>query len=131
MPLYSGGAVSSRTRASRERLQQQLDLLEQLRRQAHRQSRESYLGVISGISRIKALEQAVVSSEVALEATRAGFEVGTRTAVDVVTSERALFQAKRDLSRSRYDYIINTLNLKQAAGLLTVDDIDRINQWLQ
>ena len=131
VPLYSGGAVSSRTRASRERLQQQLDLLEQLRRQAHRQSRESYLGVISGISRIKALEQAVVSSEVALEATRAGFEVGTRTAVDVVTSERALFQAKRDLSRSRYDYIINTLNLKQAAGLLTVDDIDRINQWLQ
>lgn len=131
VPLYSGGAVSSRTRASHERLQQQLDLLEQIRRQAHRQSRESYLGVISGISRIKALQQAVVSSEVALEATRAGFEVGTRTAVDVVTSERALFQAKRDLSRARYDYIISTLNLKQAAGLLTVDDIDQINQWLQ
>jgi outer membrane protein len=131
VPLYSGGAVSSRTRATRERLQQQIDRLEQIRRQVHRQARESYLGVISGISRIKALQQAVVSSEVALEATRAGFEVGTRTAVDVVTSERALFQAKRDLSRSRYDYIINTLNLKQAAGLLTVDDIEQINQWLQ
>ena len=131
VPLYSGGAVSSRTRATRERLQQQIDRLEQIRRQVHRQARESYLGVISGISRIKALQQAVVSSEVALEATRAGFEVGTRTAVDVVTSERALFQAKRDLSRSRYDYIINSLNLKQAAGLLTIDDIDQINQWLQ
>lgn len=131
MPLYSGGAVSSRTRASQERLQQRLDLLEQIRRQVHRQARESYLGVISGISRIKALQQAVISSQVALDATRAGFEVGTRTAVDVVTSERALFQAKRDLSRARYDYIISTLNLKQAAGQLTVDDIAQVNQWLQ
>ena len=130
MPLYSGGAVSSRTRASRERLQQQLEGLELIRRQAHRQARESYLGVMSGISQIKALQQAVVSSEVALDATRAGFEVGTRTAVDVVQSERALFQAKRDLSRARYDYIINTLNLKEAAGVLTIDDIEQINQWL-
>ena len=112
------------------RLNQQLDILEQIRRQAHRQARQSYLGVMSGISQIKALQQAVVSSEVALDATRTGFEVGTRTAVDVVQSERALFQAKRDLSRARYDYIINTLNLKQAAGILTIDDIEQINQWL-
>jgi len=130
MPLYSGGSVSSRTRATQERLNQQLEILEQIRRQAHRQARQSYLGVMSGISQIKALQQAVVSSEVALDATRAGFEVGTRTAVDVVQSERALFQAKRDLSRARYDYIINTLNLKQAAGILTIDDIEQINQWL-
>ena len=130
MPLYSGGSVSSRTRATQERLNQQLEILEQIRRQAHRQARQSYLGVMSGISQIKALQQAVVSSEVALDATRTGFEVGTRTAVDVVQSERALFQAKRDLSRARYDYIINTLNLKQAAGILTIDDIEQINQWL-
>jgi len=130
LPLYSGGAVSSRTRATRERLQQQLEILEQIRRQAHRQARESYLGVMSGISQIKALEQAVLSSEVALDATRAGFEVGTRTAVDVVQSERATFQARRDLSRARYDYIVNTLNLKKAAGILTIDDIEQINQWL-
>jgi outer membrane protein len=130
MPLYSGGSVSSRTRATQERLNQQLEILEQMRRQAHRQARQSYLGVMSGISQIKALQQAVVSSEVALDATRAGFEVGTRTAVDVVQSERAQFQAKRDLSRARYDYIINTLNLKQAAGILTIDDIEQINQWL-
>ena len=130
VPLYSGGVVSSRTRASHERLSQQLEGLEQIRRQAHRQSRESYLGVMSGISRIKALQQAVISSEVALEATRAGFEVGTRTAVDVVQSERATFQARRDLSRARYDYIINSLSLKKAAGILTVDDIERVNEWL-
>jgi len=130
VPLYSGGLVSSRTRASHERLEQQLEALEQIRRQVHRQTRESYLGVMSGISQINALQQAVHSSEVALEATRAGFEVGTRTAVDVVQSERATFQAKRDLSRARYDYIVNSLNLKKAAGILTVDDIEQINQWL-
>jgi len=56
--------------------------------------------------------------------------VGTRTAVDVVQSERSTFQAKRDLSRARYDYIVNSLNLKQAAGLLTVDDIEDVNAWL-
>ncbi len=130
LPLYSGGAVSSRTRATRERLEQQLEILEQIRRQAHRQSRQSYLGVMSGISQIQALRQAVLSSEVALEATRAGFEVGTRTAVDVVLSERATFQARRDLSRARYDYIINSLNLKKAAGILTIDDLEQVNQWL-
>jgi outer membrane protein len=131
VPLYSGGAVSSRVRASHERLDQELQRLEQIRRQAHRESRQAYLGVISGISQIKALQQAVVSSEVALQATRAGFEVGTRTAVDVVTSERATFQARRDLARARYDYIVNSLNLKQAAGLLTVDDVEQVNGWLE
>ena len=130
VPIYSGGAVSSRIRASRERLDQQLERLEQVRRQVHREVRQSYLGVMSGISQIKALQQAVLSSEVALEATRAGFEVGTRTAVDVVLAERATFQAKRDLSRARYDYIINSLNLKQAAGNLTVDDVEDVNKWL-
>ncbi|MGK0296543.1 MAG: outer membrane protein [Gammaproteobacteria bacterium] len=130
VPIYSGGAVSSRVRASTERLEQQLERLEQIRRQVHREVRESYLGVMSGISQIKALQQAVHSSEVALEATQTGFEVGTRTAVDVVQSERATFQTKRDLARARYDYIVNSLNLKQAAGILSVDDIKDVNGWL-
>ncbi len=131
VPIYSGGAVNSRMRESQERLDQQLERLNQVRRQAHRQTREAYLGVISGISRIKALKQAVVSSETALQATQAGFEVGTRTAVDVVQSERTTFQTKRDLSRARYDYIVNTLSLKEAAGVLTIDDISEVNKLLQ
>lgn len=130
VPIFSGGIVNSRVRESTERLDQQLELLEQIRRQAHRETRESFLGVMSGISQIQALQQAVVSSEVALEATRAGFEVGTRTSVDVVAAERATFQARRDLSRARYDYIINSLNLKQAAGILTKDDLQQVNSWL-
>ena len=130
VPLYSGGAISSRVQASRERLDQSLERLEQVRRQAHRETREAFLGVMSGISQIMALQQAVLSSEVALDATRAGFEVGTRTAVDVILSERATFQTRRDLARARYDYIINSLNLKQAAGILSIDDISNVNTWL-
>ena len=94
VPLYSGGFVSSRVREMQQRLDEQLEVLEQARRQAHRLTRQAYLGVISGISQVKALQQAVVSSDTALQATQAGFEVGTRTAVDVVTAERGAYQAR-------------------------------------
>lgn len=131
VPLFSGGYVSSKTREAQQRLQEQLERLEQARRQAHRETRQSYLGVISGISQIKALNQAVISSETALEATQAGYEVGTRTAVDVVASERATFQAKRDYARARYNYLVNTLQLKLASGTLSMDDLAQINVWLK
>lgn len=130
VPLFQGGFVSSKTREAQHRLEEQLEKLEQARRKAQRDTRESYLGVISGISQIKALNQAVISSETALQATQAGYEVGTRTAVDVVTSEIATFQAKRDYARARYDYILNTLRLKLASGLLSTDDLIQVNQWL-
>jgi outer membrane protein len=86
--------------------------------------------VIANISQVKALKQALASSTIALEATQAGFEVGTRTAVDVLDSQRELFRAKRNYARARYDYILETLRLKQAAGLLTETDIVQINSWL-
>ena len=87
VPLFQGGFVSSRVRETHERLNAELERLEQARRNAQRMTRQAYLGVISGISRVNALNQAVISSETALEATEAGFEVGTRTAVDVVAAE--------------------------------------------
>ncbi|MFQ5660505.1 MAG: TolC family outer membrane protein [Gammaproteobacteria bacterium] len=130
IPLIQGGFVSSKTREALHRLDEQLQRLEQARRQAQRATRESFLGVISGISRVKALKQALISSETALYATRSGFEVGTRTAVDVVDSERVTFQARRDYARARYDYILDTLRLKRAAGTLSTDDILTVNQWL-
>ena len=86
--------------------------------------------MISGISRVKALKQAVVSSETALEATEAGFEVGTRTAVDVVASQRTTSEARRNYSQAKYDYLIDTLSLKQAAGTLSTEDLELINAWL-
>ena len=72
----------------------------------------------------------MVSSATALESTRAGFEVGTRTTVDVVTAERGLSQARRDYARARYDYVLNLLRLKEAAGTLSPEVIAQANGWL-
>jgi len=130
LPIYSGGSVQSKTRESEFRLDQAMQNEEQQRRSVIRQSRESYNGVISGISRVKALKQAVASSEKALESTEAGYEVGTRTTVDVLNVRRDLFRAHRDHSNSRYDYILSSLRLKQAAGTVNVEDLAQINQWL-
>ncbi|HEY7841164.1 MAG TPA: TolC family outer membrane protein [Gammaproteobacteria bacterium] len=131
VPIFQGGYVNSRTREARQRLDASLESLELARRQTQRQTRASYLSVISGISQVKAFKQALVSSETALEATNAGFEVGTRTAVDVVAAERLTSQARRDFARSKYDYILNTIRLKQAAGTLSDQDLSLINQWLR
>ena len=131
MPLFEGGLVTSRTREAHERYNQAYQELERAYREAQRQTRESYLGVISGISQVKAFQQAVVSNETALEATEAGFEVGTRTAVDVITVQRALLEALRNYARSRYDYILSILRLKQAAGTLSPEDLRAVNQWLE
>lgn len=131
VPIFQGGLVTSQTRQAYENYEASMQSLEQARRLAQRQTREAYLGVISGISQVKALKQAVVSSETALQATEAGFEVGTRTAVDIVASQRSTLQARRDYSSARYDYLLDTLRLKQAAGTLSVEDLKIINTWLE
>ena len=130
LPLYSGGAILSRTRESRHRYQRTLDVLERERRRAQRETRDAYLGVGSGISRVHALEQAVRSSETAAEAIEAGFQVGIRTSVDVLDAQRDLFRARRDLSEARYSYILDVLRLKRAAGILSEDDLRLISIWL-
>ena len=130
LPLFAGGGTSSRVReavylhrASREQLQR-------VTRETERQSRDSYLGVLAEQSRVQALEQAVSSSRTALEATQAGFDVGTRTIVDVLNSQFSLYVAITNYYQSRYDYILNVLRLKQAAGTLQVQDLEQIDQIL-
>lgn len=130
VPLYEGGAVSSRTRQAVHEHAGALDRLERTRRAVYRQARESFLGIATQIGAVQALRQAVVSSETALASTRAGFEVGTRTSVDVVTAERGLSQARRDYARARYDYVLNLLRLREAAGTLSPDVIAQANAWL-
>ena len=130
LPLYSGGSILSRTRQSRHRYQRTLDLLERERRRAQRETRGAYLGVGSGISRVHALGQAVRSNETAAEAVDAGFQVGTRTSVDVLDAQRELFRARRDLSQARYGYILDVLRLKRAAGTLSEDDLRLVSAWL-
>lgn len=130
LPLFQGGAVSSRTREARYLAEQAGQFTEAQRRAAIRQTREGYLGVQSAISRVNAFKQARISSESALESTEAGFDVGTRTTVDVLLARRTLFLAERDYAQSRYDYILNSLRLKQAVGTLGPEDLQQINGWL-
>jgi outer membrane protein len=130
IPLYQGGLVTSQTRESGHLYQQSLDDLERQRRAVQRQARAAYQNLESDISRVKALKQAVKSTVSAKEAIDAGFQVGTRTSVDVLNAERRVFEARRDLAFSRYDYIINRLTLQQAAGTLSEIDLEQINSWL-
>ena len=101
------------------------------RRAVQAQVRNGYRGVLATISRVRALEATQVSAKSALEATEAGFEVGTRTLVDVLNSQRELFRAKRDLAVSRYGYVLNMLSLLQAAGTLGTDNVQAANAWMQ
>ncbi len=130
IPLYTGGRIGAeRAQADAEfRAAQNAVLLQN--RLASQQTRTAYLDVLSGISQVKAFAQALESSNVALEATQAGFEVGTRTSVDVLVSLRETFRAQRDFASSRYDYLVNNIRLKQAAGILNEDDLIDMNRWL-
>ena len=130
IPLYSGGAVSSEVRQAQSNYVAASQDLEQAHRNVIRNTRNAYNTVIAGVSAIKALGQAVVSAESALKATEAGFEVGTRTIVDVLNSTRNLFDAKRNLSTTRYGYVQNILALKRAGGTITEKDLNDINQGL-
>ena len=130
IPLYQGGLVSSQTRQSRyEYNQAQEDQVKQ-RRSTERQTRDNYRGVLAGISKVEALQHAVLSNEKAVEAAEAGFEVGTRAIIDVLNAQRDLLAARRDYARSRYDYLLDTLELKQATGILSATDLAQINAWL-
>jgi outer membrane protein len=128
--LYEGGAVNSRIREAQGRYTQALDKVALLRNTVQHQTHGAFLNLLSNISRIKALKQALVSTKTALEAVKTGFEVGTRTTVDVVNVERDLLKAQGAYSTSRYDYVLATIRLKQAVGNLTVEDLIALNDWL-
>lgn len=130
LPLFSGGGAQSRVRQSEYQWRAARERLTRVSRQTERQARDAYLGVISEISRVNALRQALESSRTALQATEAGYEVGTRTAVDVLESRRSLAQAETNFARSRYDYILNVLRLRLASGTLDRGMLEEVNGWL-
>ena len=131
VPIFTGGLNHSRIQQSVYTHRAATETLERIARQTERQARDSYLGVISKISQVRALRQSVESNRTALRATEAGFEVGTQTTVDVLQSQNNLRRAETTYSRSRYDYIMDVLRLKQAAGGLSVDDLQQVNGWLK
>ena len=130
MPLFDGGAVNSRTRQASFKFEQAQENLTATKRTVIRQVKDAYRGITTSISRVVALKTAVNSSEVALQATEAGFDAGIRTLVEVLGEQSNLYRNKRDYSRTRYDYLLNSIKLKQAASSLAQQDLEQINRLL-
>lgn len=131
LPIYLGGSVSSNVRKTRHELKAALESYEGQKRLANRQVRDAYRGVESAISQVKALQASTVSAQSALDATTAGYEVGSRTLVDVLIAQRNLFGARSNYASARYQYVLNGLYLRQAAGNLSESDLDDVNKLLK
>lgn len=130
VPIYQGGGTQAGVNAAQAFYVASSEDFEKSYRDVSKRVRTSYNQVVSDIATYRALEQAVISAESALQATEAGFEVGTRTIVDVLLSTRNLYDARRNLSAVRYRYVVSSLALKQAAGTLNEADLSAINQGL-
>lgn len=131
VPLYQGGAITSREREAAANSLKAREDLENARRTAVLTTRQTYLAVINGIAQVAALEQALTSSQSALDSNRLGYEVGVRINIDVLNAQQQLFQTRRDLAVARYNAILNQLRLKAAAGALREDDLEEVNRALQ
>jgi outer membrane protein len=131
LPLYQSGTTESRVRESIALQDKARSDLDNTRRQARLDARQSFLGVLSGDAQVKALEQALVSSEAQLKSTKLGLEVGVRTRVDVLNAQQQLFTTKRDLAAARYQTLVAGLQLKAAAGSLKEDDLKAVDALLK
>jgi outer membrane protein len=127
IPIFSGGGTQSRVRQAQYQWIAAKETVVQNSRATERAARDAYLGVISGIAQVQALRQALESDQTALKATEAGYEVGTRTSVDVLNARQTLVQGQTDYASSRYNYLLSILQLRQAAGTLNPKDLQEIN----
>lgn len=131
VPLYSGGFTSASRRQAYERYNAARETQILTMRNTIQQTRSLHLQVTTDVARVKARKQSITSSQSALDATQAGYEVGTRNVVDVLDAQRTLFAARRDYANARYDYVTNMLKLKKQAGILSPEDIAGLDKWLQ
>jgi protease secretion system outer membrane protein len=130
MPIYTGGYVSASVRQANAKWIKAQEQLNAQERGVQSDVRKYYNGTISAIAQIHAYEQAVKSHEIALTGTKKGFEAGLRSNVDVLDAQQKLFSSRRNLAKSRYQYILNRLMLKQASGTLSAGDVEEVNGWL-
>jgi outer membrane protein len=130
IPIYQGGLVSSRVREALANEEKARQDLENARRTAQLTAQQTFLGVATGVSQVKALEAALVSSQSSLASTRLGQEVGIRTILDVLNAQQQLSQTRRDLAQAKYNYILALLRLKAASGQLSEQDLAQVNAWL-
>ena len=130
IPLYTGGATSSRVRQGVHQLHNAEYSKEGLRRQTVQNARNLHRAVNTDVEQVQARKQSIISSQSAVEATQIGYEVGTRTIVDVLDAQRQLYAAVRNYNNARYDYILNHLRLQQTAGSLSPDSLKALNEYL-
>lgn len=130
LPLFEGGGTISRTRQAQHEYEIAKEELTRLKRSVTREVKDAFRGIQASIKQVQALKTTTESGELAVKAAEAGLEVGTRTMVDVLTIQRNLYKAKSDYARSRYDYLLNGIKLKLAAGSLNDEDLQQINQYL-
>ena len=130
VPIFQGLGVRSRARQAAVDQQVAAEDLDFQQRTVVRETENAFRAVMAGIRQVEALQQALISAESALEATNAGFEVGTRTIVDVLLAEQRFFQAQRDFSQARHQFIVDNLALERAVGTLTPEDLEEANQRL-
>lgn len=130
IPLFSGLGTSARRRQAYHQYQAELENYQQAQRSVKQNTRTAYLNVLTSAASVKARKQATVSSKSALEATQAGYDVGTRDLVDVLNAQRSLYAAQRDFYNALYSYILATLELRDAAGILSGEDIANLESWL-
>jgi outer membrane protein len=130
VPLYSGGAISAERRRAAQEFNAARENRINLSRNTVTNTRSLHMTVNSNVSRVAARKQSIVSSKSALDATQAGYEVGTRNIVDVLNAQNILFAAERDYANSRYDYILSLLRLKEQAGLLSPKDVYNLDSYL-
>ncbi len=130
IPLYAGGAISSKARQAVLNKQKALDDIDIAKRKTDLETQRAYLNLSSSIAQVKALEQALISAKSQLDSTKLGSEVGVRTTVDVLNAQQQYFSAKRDLLQARYSYLVNIIRLKVASGLVAEPDLQDINQQL-
>ena len=131
LPLYSGGSVQSKMHAAVDMREKSRQEMEAERRQVVRETRAAYLGVLSGIKKVEALKQSIVSQQSALEVKAAGLKAGVNTLLEVLDAQRDLYFAQSDYSKARYDYLLSTLKLKQATGSLSIADLEEVNRLIK
>jgi outer membrane protein len=130
MPIFSGGLTSSQARQSSFKAKAAKHNFIAAKRNTIQAARSTHQQVMTNIARVKARTQATKSAESALQATQAGYEVGTRNIIDVLLAQRTVFQAKRNVASARYDYILSMMGLKQVAGQLSPEDVFELSNWL-
>lgn len=131
VPLFSGGGTSGKSRKAYAEYTQYQEIYNSTQRNVIQNARSLHLTVETDVARVQARKQAIISNQSALEATKSGYEVGTRNLVEVLLAQRNLYQARRNYSDALFDYVINSFKLREVAGMLTPADVQSIDKWLE